>query len=130
MGTWPELSSIVVALISFALNRSRSGLITLSCAATINHDGLFFQAGLNTFSSPADAASGTCVAYISFLSTDDTSGTKFSLIAFTDRDANPSALILNSFSTPVVGIAAFTALAFCPSSGTSAATYSNPAPFG
>src|SRR6478735_4652273 len=110
MGTWLDVSSIVFALISFALYRSRSGLITLSCAATINHDGLVFQAGLFTFSSPANAANGTCVAYTSFLSSGDASGTKFSLIAFTDRNTNPSALTWNSFSTPVVGIAALTSL--------------------
>src|SRR5882672_11982415 len=108
MGTWLELSSSVVALISFALNRSRSGLITLSCAATINHVGLFFQAGLCTLSSPADAANGTCVAYISFLSSGVVSGAKFSLTAFIDKNKKPSGLTRNSFSTPVVGIAALT----------------------
>src|SRR5262245_52765244 len=62
MGTWPEFSSIVFAFISFALNLSRSGLITISCPATTYQDGFVFHAGFCTFSVPADAANGTCVA--------------------------------------------------------------------
>src|SRR5690606_39566275 len=122
MGTWLDASSSVVALIGLALNRSRSGLIIPSFAATIYQEGFVFHAGLYTFSSVADAAHATCVAWISFLSSGDTSCAKNSLIPFGDSDKKPSVLSLNSGPTAVGGIAAFTSLTFCPSSGTSAAT--------
>src|SRR5688500_18288183 len=106
MGTWLDVSSIVVALISLALNRCRSGLIIPSFAATIDHDGLVFQAGLYTCSWVAEAAHVTCVANITFLTSGDTSCAKNSLIPFHDKDKKPSGLSWNSGPTAVGGIAA------------------------
>src|SRR6478735_5241071 len=97
---------------SLALNRCRSGFIIPSFAAPIDHEGLVFQAGLYTFCWVADAAHGTCVTNIIFLSSGDASCAKSSLIPVGERDKKPSVLSWNSGPTAVGGIAALTSLTF------------------
>src|SRR5690606_27484606 len=66
MGTWLDSSSMVVALIIFAVARSCPGSIIRSSVATMAQEGLFFQATLYTFCVVAEAAHGVCVATSSF----------------------------------------------------------------
>src|SRR3981189_1691031 len=64
IGTWLVGSAVILALIFFAIARSRSGWIIRSFSATMYHDGLLFQAALDTFSSNVLAKIGPWVAAI------------------------------------------------------------------
>src|SRR6267143_6581331 len=59
---WLVLSSVVVAFIRFAKNRSSSGAIALSSLDTMNHDGFVFHATPDTWAPKAETAIGPCVA--------------------------------------------------------------------
>ena len=58
IGTWLVGSAVILALIFVAMARSRSGGIMRSFSATMNQDGLNFQAALVSFSSNALAKMG------------------------------------------------------------------------
>src|SRR5216683_5212788 len=62
MATWLALTSIVFALIAFAMARSRLGGMARSCFATRYQLGFVFHAAADTLSPKAPAAVGACAA--------------------------------------------------------------------
>src|ERR1700719_4093440 len=67
IGTWLVGNAVILALIFFAIAYSSAGWIIRSFFATMNHEGLFFQAALVTLSSNALAKIGPWVTAISLV---------------------------------------------------------------
>ena len=85
IGTWPELSVMVVALMRFAASRSDCGG-TMRSLTMMNHDGLVFHAAVVTFSSRNVEFQSPCVSYTSARSAAGRSGTKSSSTPLRVRD--------------------------------------------
>src|SRR5256885_8172723 len=76
IATWLVGSAVMLAPIFFAIARWSSGWIIRSFSATMNHEGLIFQAAFVTFSSNAFPKIGPCVAAITFVCAAGRSGAK------------------------------------------------------